>query len=173
MDWRKGLALHHFNQAKALWSEADLDYMLIKSPDSEFNAVIAQNSNKLQSATRMLLKKRADKVTGLKLSTDCTHMPHDPAFGVEYSFKGSMIAQVCPDLPTEADLEVAATPVGPALSAPAPGRIPPPAKASTSTAGASAENPIIFSSDSDVANTPLSGFLKLVSLLSPQANLSN
>ena len=119
LDWRKGLAFHNLNQVKALWSEPELDYMLIKNPDSEFSAVITQNLNKLQSAIRLLLQKRADKATGLKLSTDCTCMPHDPAFGVKYSFKGLMIAKVCPDLPTEADLEVATTPVGPALSAPA------------------------------------------------------
>ena len=28
VNLRVGLALHYLNQAKALWSEADLDYML-------------------------------------------------------------------------------------------------------------------------------------------------
>ena len=153
VDWRVGLAVHHLNQARALWAEADLDYMLVKNPDPEFSQIITDNSNKMQSATRLLLQKRAEKATGLKLLLDCTHMPVDPAIGVKYSFKGSMIAQICPDLPTDADLEVPSTSSVPALPAPALPSLPP-AEASTSSAGATAENPIIFSSDSDVGSTP-------------------
>ena len=66
VGWRVGLALHHLNQARALWSEADLDYMLVKNPDPEFSQIISDNLNKMQSATRLLLQKRADKATGLK-----------------------------------------------------------------------------------------------------------
>ena len=75
-----------------------------------------------------------------------------------------MLAQVRPDLPTEPDLEVPATPAVPALSTPAPRPALPslpslPAEASSSTAGTdigtTADNPIIFSSDSDVASTPV------------------
>ena len=153
VDWRVGLAVHHLNQARALWAEADLDYMLVKNPDPEFSQIVTDNLNKMQSATRLLLQKRAEKATGLKLLINCTHMPVDPAFGVKYSFKGSMIAQICPDLPTDADLEVPSTPSVPALPAPALPSLPP-AEASTSSAGATAENPIIFSSDSDVGSTP-------------------
>ena len=164
VDWRVGLALHHLNQARALWSEADLDYMLVKNPDPEFSQIISDNLNKMQSATRLLLQKRADKATGLKSSTDCTHLGADPAFGVKFTFKGQMLAQVHPDLPTEPDLEVPATPAFPALSTPAPRPALPslpslPAEASSSTAGTdvgtTADNPIIFSSDSDVASTPV------------------
>ena len=49
VDCRLGLSLHHLNQAKARWSEADFDYMLIKNPDPEFSALSTLNFNKLVS----------------------------------------------------------------------------------------------------------------------------
>ena len=160
VDWRLGLALHHLNQARALWSEADLDYMLVKNPDPEFSQIISENLNKLQTSTRLLIQKRANKATGLKSSIDCTHMLPDETFGTKYTFKGAMVAQVRPDLPREENFELPATPTAPTLSTPAPALPSLPAEASTSTttgadSGTTADNPIIFSSDSEVGSTPV------------------
>ena len=143
-----------------MWSEADLDYMLVKNPDPEFSQIISENLNKLQSSTRLLIQKRAYKATGLKSSIDCTHMLPDETFGTKYTFKGAMVAQVCPDLPREENFELPATPAAPTVSTPAPALPSLPAEASTSTTtgadrGTTADNLIIFSSDSEVGSTPV------------------
>ena len=57
VDWRIGLALHHLNQANALWSEADFNYMLTKNPDPEFSAVSTLNFNQLVSNKNASAKK--------------------------------------------------------------------------------------------------------------------
>ena len=160
VDWRLGLALHHLNQARALWSQADLDYMLVKNPDPEFSQIISENLNKMQSSTRLLLQESADRATGLKSSIDCTHMLPDETFGTKYTFKGTMDTQVCPDLPSEHHFEMPPTPAAPTLPTSAPPLPSLPAEASTSTTtgtdcGTTADNPIIFSSDSELGTTPV------------------
>ena len=109
VDSRIGLALHHLNQANALWSEADFNYMLTKNPDPEFSAVSTLNFNQLVSNKNASAKKRADKATGLKLSTDCTHMPHDWAFGVKYSSKNPWLPRSALPFPLKSESQEAFT----------------------------------------------------------------
>ena len=160
VDWRLGLALHHLNQARVLWSEADLDYMLVKNPDPEFSQINSENLNKMHSSLRLLLQKSADKATGLKSSIGCTHMLPDETFSTKYTSKGAMDTQVHPDLPSEHHFELPPTPAAPTLPTSAPPLPSLPAEASTSTTtgtdcGTTADNPIIFSSDSELGTAPV------------------
>ena len=143
-----------------MWSEADLDYMLVKNPDPEFSHIISENLNKMHSSLRLLLQKSADKATGLKSSISCTHMLPDEIFTTKYTFKGAMDTQVCPHLPSEHHFELPPSPAAPTLPTSAPPLPSLPAEASTSTTtgtdcGTTADNPIIFSSDSELGTAPV------------------
>ena len=151
-----------------MWSEADLDYMLVKKPDPEFSQIISENLNKLQSSTRLLIQKRAYKATGLKSSIDCTHMLSDETFGTKYTFKGAMVAQVCPDLPREENFELPATPAAPTVSTPAPALPSLPAEAlyCRSSLLEQIGEPLLTTLSSSLVT------VKLAVLLSPPASLS-